>query len=247
MATWQKALVRAPWQVVRIPTKPHHLSHFGPVAMSSPQNGGYVNVACSNSVTLILLVVGKGSIVSQLTLAYRFEHVVEAGGPFLWWPSSPRIPIPDHVSDTVLFSRMDCALRALVERGSTHPKTRVTPSRAATKRLCFFSMCKTKARQYADQALITFRPTEVFANKVVDRFEDALFTLPVVAEARKEHVNKIRKLGGVILANVAILNMSWQGFLRAHVPLFVGYEVKDLSLWDGKLVQANSHIENHGI
>jgi hypothetical protein len=77
-------------------------------------------------------------------------------------------------------------------------------------------MCKARARQRANQALVLFRPTEVFVNRAVDRFREFLLAIPSVPDARKEQIDKIRKLGRLLWLNLADLDATWQEFLRAE-------------------------------
>ena len=109
----------------------------------------------------------------------------------------------------------DTSRRPFAEE-SKFAKTRITPVCAARLRLIFFAMRKSNAHRCANRALLTFRPTEMFVNRAVDRFRDYLITLPSVADARQEQVDKIRKLGRILWVNLGVLDTSWQGFLRAQ-------------------------------
>jgi hypothetical protein len=95
-------------------------------------------------------------------------------------------------------------------------KTRLAPSQAAALRLLAFAMRKPRACERANRALLKFRPTEVLVNRVVDRYKEYLLTVPSAPDARKEHIDKIRKLGRLLWANLGVLDMSWQEFLRAQ-------------------------------
>jgi hypothetical protein len=77
-------------------------------------------------------------------------------------------------------------------------------------------MRKARAHQYADEALLTFRTTEVFVKRALDRFKDFLITLPSAPDAREEQVDKIRKLGRILWVNMGVLDVSWVEFLRAQ-------------------------------
>jgi len=101
---------------------------------------------------------------------------------------------------------------------SKRTKTRISPFRAAMLRLLFFAMRKASAHQCATRALLTFRPTEYLVDQAVDRFRDYLLELPSasVPNARKEQVDRIRKLGRILWVNMGVLDVSWQEFLRAQ-------------------------------
>ena len=96
-------------------------------------------------------------------------------------------------------------------------ETRVTPFREALRRLWYFSMRKAMARHCAYRALLAFRPTEALVDRMLDRFRQYLLTLPAVSDARRrEHVDKIRKLGLLLWVNVKRLDVSWREFLSAQ-------------------------------
>jgi len=99
---------------------------------------------------------------------------------------------------------------------SWREKTRITPLQAAALRLLSFAMRKPRACEYANRALLKFRPTEVLVNRAVDRYKEYLLTEPSAPDARKEHIDKIRKLGRLLWANVGVLDIYWQEFLRAQ-------------------------------
>lgn len=99
---------------------------------------------------------------------------------------------------------------------SWRDKTRITLLQAAALRLQFFAMRKPRARECTNRALLKFHPTEVLVNRVVDRYKEYLLTVPSAPAARKEHVDKIRKLVRLLWANLGVLDMSWQEFLRAQ-------------------------------
>jgi hypothetical protein len=79
-------------------------------------------------------------------------------------------------------------------------------------------MRKAIAHQCATRALLTFRPSEHLVNQAVGRFRDYLLTLPSasVPNARKEQIDRIRKLGRILWVNMGVLDVSWQEFLRAQ-------------------------------
>jgi len=99
---------------------------------------------------------------------------------------------------------------------SWRDKTRIAPPQAAVLRLLFFAMRKPRACERANLALLKFRPTEVLVNRAVDRYKEYLLTVPSAPNARKGHIDKIRKLGRLLWANLGVLDMSWQDFLRAQ-------------------------------
>jgi len=80
-------------------------------------------------------------------------------------------------------------------------------------------MRKERAEQYATDSLLTFRNTEGFVKRAVDRFTTFLFTLPSAPDAREEQINKIRKLGRILWVNTGVLDVSWMKFLRAQCIL----------------------------
>ncbi len=110
---------------------------------------------------------------------------------------------------------MSDAWRPFAEE-SRPDKTRIAPIRAAMLRLIFFAMRKATADRCANYALFTFRPTEEFVNRAVDRFKDYLLAIPSVPDARKEHVDKIKKLGRLLWVRTGVLDVRWQEFLRAQ-------------------------------
>ena len=77
-------------------------------------------------------------------------------------------------------------------------------------------MRKERAKQRAKESLLTFRTTEVLVRRAVDRFTTFLTTLPSAPDARKEQIDKIRKLGRVLWVNTGVLDVSWMEFLRAQ-------------------------------
>jgi hypothetical protein len=77
-------------------------------------------------------------------------------------------------------------------------------------------MPKERAKQRAKQSLLTFRTTEVFVRRVVDRFTTFLTTLPSAPDAREEQIYKIRKLGRILWVNTGVLDATWMEFLRAQ-------------------------------
>ena len=77
-------------------------------------------------------------------------------------------------------------------------------------------MRKERAKQRAKESLLTFRTTEVFVRRVVDRFTNFLFTLPSARDAREEQIDKIRKLGRILWVNKGVLDASWMEFLRVQ-------------------------------
>ncbi len=77
-------------------------------------------------------------------------------------------------------------------------------------------MRKATARQWAHRALLAFRSAEALVNGVLDRFKRYLLTLPAVSDARREHVDEIRKLGRVLWANIERLEVSWREFLSTQ-------------------------------
>lgn len=99
---------------------------------------------------------------------------------------------------------------------SWRTKTRIPHIRAAALRLQFFAMRKERAKQCAKESLLTFRTTEVFVKRVVDRFTNFLFTLPSARDAREEQIEKIRKLGRILWVNTGVLDASWMEFLRVQ-------------------------------
>ena len=99
---------------------------------------------------------------------------------------------------------------------SWRTKTRIPHIRAAVLRLQCFAMRKERAKQCAKESLLTFRTTEVFVKRVVDRFTNFLFTLPSARDAREEQIDKIRKLGRILWVNTGVLDVSWMEFLRAQ-------------------------------
>jgi hypothetical protein len=99
---------------------------------------------------------------------------------------------------------------------SWRDKTRLAPLQAAAVRLIFFSMRKPTACECANWALSKFRPTEVIVNRAVDRYKEYLLTVPSAPDARKEHIDKIRKLGRLLWTNLGVLDKSWQDFLGAQ-------------------------------
>jgi hypothetical protein len=99
---------------------------------------------------------------------------------------------------------------------SWRTKTRIPHIRAAALRLQFFAMRKDRAKQCARESLLTFRTTEGFVKRAVDRFQNFLFTLPSAPDAREEQIDKIRKLGRILWVNTGVLDVSWMKFLRAQ-------------------------------
>ncbi|KAH9044049.1 hypothetical protein EDB83DRAFT_1575761 [Lactarius deliciosus] len=91
-----------------------------------------------------------------------------------------------------------------------------TPFRAALKHLWYFSMRKVIVHHCAHRALLAFRPTEALVNRVLDRFKRYLLTLPAVSDARRQHVDDIRKLGRILWANIERLEVTWRAFLSAQ-------------------------------
>jgi hypothetical protein len=77
-------------------------------------------------------------------------------------------------------------------------------------------MRKERANQCATESLRTFRATEEFVKRVVDRFADILSTLPSAPDAREEQIDKIRKLGCILWVNTGVLDVNWMEFLRAQ-------------------------------
>jgi len=77
-------------------------------------------------------------------------------------------------------------------------------------------MPKERATQCAKESLLTFRTTEVFFKRVVDRLTNFLSTLPSAPDAREEQIDKIRKLGRILSVNTGVLDVSWMEFLRAQ-------------------------------
>jgi hypothetical protein len=77
-------------------------------------------------------------------------------------------------------------------------------------------MRKERAKQRAKESLLTFRTTDVFVRRAVDRFKTFLSTLPSAPEAREEQIDKIRKLGRILSVNTGALDLSWMEFLRAQ-------------------------------
>jgi len=118
------------------------------------------------------------------------------------------------------------ASRSFAEE-ATHAKktkTRVSPFRAAMFRLLFFSMRKQRARELASRALRAFHPTKFVAKQAANRFGEYLTALPCAPEARREQVDKIRKLGSILWVNLGVLDVIWLEFLRAQCVV----EVDDL-------------------
>ena len=113
---------------------------------------------------------------------------------------------------------MRCApcLTRIFPLDAKRSETRVAPFHDALRRLWYFSMRKATARQWAHRALLAFRLTEALINGVLDRFKRYLLTLPAVSDARRKHVNEIRKLGRVLWANIERLEVSWREFLSTQ-------------------------------
>jgi len=137
------------------------------------------------------------------------EHARSALGRQFWSERLPNI----HASGLTR-SEIDPLLICWQESWRT--KTRIPHTRAATLRLQFFAMRKGRANQCAKESLLTFRTTEVFVKRAVDRFTDFLFTLPSAPDARQEQIDKIRKLGRILWVNTGVLDVSWMEFLRAQ-------------------------------
>lgn len=110
------------------------------------------------------------------------------------------------------------ALTRFWQAKRSETRRRVTPYGGAIKRLWYFSMCKAKARHCTHRALLVFRPTEALVSRVLDRFRRYLLTLPLpaISDARREHVDDIRKLGRILWANIERLEVSWRDFLSAQ-------------------------------
>ncbi len=77
-------------------------------------------------------------------------------------------------------------------------------------------MRKERAKQCAKESLLTFRTTEVFVKRAVERFTIFLSTLPSAPNAREQQIDKIRKLGRILWVNMGVLDVSWMEFLRAQ-------------------------------
>ena len=77
-------------------------------------------------------------------------------------------------------------------------------------------MRKERAKQCTKETLLTFRTTEAFVKRVVDRFTNFLFILPSAPDAREQQVDKIKKLGRILWVNTGVLDVSWTEFLRAQ-------------------------------
>jgi hypothetical protein len=77
-------------------------------------------------------------------------------------------------------------------------------------------MRKERAKQCAKESLLTFRTTEVFVKRAVERFTNFLSTLPSAPNAREQQIDKIRKLGRILWVNMGVLDVSWMEFLRAQ-------------------------------
>lgn len=99
---------------------------------------------------------------------------------------------------------------------SWRTKTCIPRIRAAALRLQYFAMRKERAKQRTNETILTFRATETLVRRAVDRFTNFLFTLPSAPDARKQKIEKIRKLGRILWVNTGVLDASWMEFLRAQ-------------------------------
>ena len=110
---------------------------------------------------------------------------------------------------------MTDASRPFVEE-SRRDKTRITQLQAAALRLSSFTMRKATAYECTNRALLEFRTAEVLVKQAADRFRERLLAIPSAPDARTLHVDYIRKLGRLLWANVGVLDVSWQEFLRTQ-------------------------------
>jgi hypothetical protein len=62
--------------------------------------------------------------------------------------------------------------------------------------------------------LATFQNTEAFVKRALNLFRYFLTTLPSAPDARKEQLDKIRKLGCILWVKLGVLDTCWVEFLR---------------------------------